>query len=586
MNQEERRRKMLLEAYLTSYFRENQGLRLGESTVISNKVHGNHPDYPGTIHIYTNLDAGRHYLKNNSENDTIHMDVFHEAASLDPVYVARRVKTGLEDYLFLLHEQDRNGFPKDAVRKKSQTLCQAIYLKTAGGYGTVYDFAHRQVELVPAKARKPQNHVHLLFSMDTRFYNGILFIAEAVELAILNQGYEIRRVEKIEHCRKPSVDESDRAMGIALPGFNTPDSKKHRTRQNQLQIILDLSDSFGSIENAARFLESLTKTKNLFLGSHARKHKDGSLAQTLLELSHAGLVKKGPLSSFMLTEEGQTLRDFIRAHQKELEAQVRKSIRRYKISHHHYKSWRHSQLKARQNQLIDPKKIVARKEQAWISDIAIPETIVKAAIRTFPANLSTLRIKKEDLMVYGQKSHAPIDTCLAIDCSGSMTGDKIKAVDYLARHFLLTSKEKISVVTFQETTSKIAVPFTKNYQKLEEGLSSIVPGGLTPLAKGIVACAGLIKNKKSRNPLMVLITDGIPNYPLWTTDAKKDALKAVKMIAENKIRLVCIGVLPNEDFMTELAEAGRGNLYIVEALNQNSLLDVVSREWADYKYSR
>jgi len=195
-------------------------------------------------------------------------------------------------------------------------------------------------------------------------------------------------------------------------------------------------------------------------------------------------------------------------------------------------------------------------------------------------------IKKKDIKVFGKKSFAPIDTCLAIDCSGSMVGEKIRAVSYLAEHFLLTSKEKVSVLAFQEMTARVVVPFTKSYQKLQDGLRTIQPEGLTPLAKGIVESIQLINRKRARNPLLVLITDGIPNFPLWTTDARKDALKAARMITENKIRLVCIGVIPNEDFMKELAAEGRGNLYIVDELNKNSLVDVVTMEWEQYKYSK
>jgi len=86
--------------------------------------------------------------------------------------------------------------------------------------------------------------------------------------------------------------------------------------------------------------------------------------------------------------------------------------------------------------------------------------------------------------------------------------------------------------------------------------------------------------------LLILITDGIPNFPLWTTDAEKDALKAAEIIAENKIRFVCIGVIPNEEFMKKLAANGRGNLYIVDELNKDSLVDVVTQEWEQYKYSK
>jgi len=223
---------------------------------------------------------------------------------------------------------------------------------------------------------------------------------------------------------------------------------------------------------------------------------------------------------------------------------------------------------------------------AFGSAYGLSETVVKAATRSYLAGVRPMRIKKDDIHLYGQKSFAPIDTLISIDCSGSMVGEKIRAVSYLAEHFLLTSREKVSLVTFQETASRVVTPFTKSYQKLQEGLRSLQPEGMTPLAKGIVESVELIKKKRARNPLMILITDGIPNFPLWTMDAQADALKAAEMIAEAKIRLVCIGVIPNEEFMRELARVSKGNLYIVDELDKNSLLDVVTHEWQRYKYSK
>jgi magnesium chelatase subunit D len=41
-----------------------------------------------------------------------------------------------------------------------------------------------------------------------------------------------------------------------------------------------------------------------------------------------------------------------------------------------------------------------------------------------------------------------------------MAGDKRQAACYLAEHLLLTGKEKVAVVTFQERNSQVVVPFT------------------------------------------------------------------------------------------------------------------------------
>ncbi len=582
MEYSERHRRMTLEHYLSAYFVKNQGVRLGETTVLSHKVHGNDPKAPGEIRIYTDQDAGRYYLKENDDNLVLHMDVFHEPASLDPVYVARRIWQGVESYFLQLRDENRTEYSKDKVTELTRNLAQRIILRTAGGTGNIFELSSRSVELVPEKARKPETHVHLLFSVEPKFFDSLLFIADAVEQAIGNQGFEIRRVEKIIHCEKEMETKSGLGIGLGLPGFNSPEAQGYRAQQNRLQIIMNLAGAFGSVEDAARFLESLTTAGNIFLGSFAKKHGDGDLKQTLLDLSNQNLVKKGRFA-FILTDEGKAIRDFIRNHQKELEAQVRKSIRRYQIVKHNYRTYRNSELKSRKSQLTDHKKVVNQVDQAWVSDIAIPETVVSASARSYLEGEPRMTIKKKDIKVFGKKSFAPIDTLIAIDCSGSMVGEKIRAVSYLAEHFLLTSKEKVSVVAFQETGARVVVPFTKNYQKLQDGLRTIQPEGLTPLAKGIVESINLIKKKRARNPLLILITDGLPNYPLWTIDAKKDALKAAGMIAENKIRLVCIGVIPNESFMEELASIGQGNLYVVDELDKNSLVDVVTQEWKQYK---
>ncbi len=582
MENAERHRRMTLEHYLTAYFMKNQGVRLGETTVLSHKVHGNDPKAPGEIKIYTDQDAGRYYLKQEQDDLVLHMDVFHEPASLDPVYVARRIWQGVEHYFNQLRDEHRTEISKDMVTELTRDLARKIVLRTAGGTGNIFDLSSRNVELVPEKARQPQTHVHLLFSVEPKYYDSVLFIADAVEQAIMNQGFEIRRVEKIIHCEKEMETKPGMGIGLGLPGFNTPEAQEYRAQQNRLQIIMNLAGAFGSVEDAARFLESLTTTGNIFLGSFAKKHGDGDLKQTLLDLTNQNIVKKGRFA-FILTEEGKAVRDFIRNHQKELEAQVRKSIRRYQVVRHNYRTYRNSELKSRKSQITDHKKVVGWTDRAWMSDIAIPETVVRASARSYLEGLPHMTIEKKDIRIYGKKSFAPIDTCIAIDCSGSMVGEKIRAVQYLAEHFLLTSKEKVSVVSFQERNARVVVPFTKSYQKLQDGLRTLQPEGLTPLAKGIVECIQLIKKKRARNPLLVLITDGIPNFPLWTMDAKEDALKAAEMIGENKIRLVCIGVIPNESFMEKLAEVGKGNLYVVDELNKNSLVDVVTQEWKQYK---
>jgi magnesium chelatase subunit D len=210
--------------------------------------------------------------------------------------------------------------------------------------------------------------------------------------------------------------------------------------------------------------------------------------------------------------------------------------------------------------------------------LAVPETVIQALKNSYLRGDNHFSIKKQDLHYYEKKSYVPIDICLLIDASGSMAGDKRQAACFLAEHLLLTGKEKVAVVTFQERGSNVVVPFTRKQMVLKQGLATINPAGLTPMADGIVSAVNLIKNSKVRNPMLVLITDGIPNIPLWTLDAKADALEAAALIAKEKIRFICIGVEAHRFYLEKLAEKAEGVVYLVDDLNKDNLINIVRME--------
>jgi len=72
--------------YLTLYFGQNQGVRLGESTVVSLKAHARMPEkrIKGQIKILLNRDAGKVFLDFVDEGRVIHLDVFHRPGKVDP----------------------------------------------------------------------------------------------------------------------------------------------------------------------------------------------------------------------------------------------------------------------------------------------------------------------------------------------------------------------------------------------------------------------------------------------------------------------------------------------------------------------
>jgi magnesium chelatase subunit D len=223
-------------------------------------------------------------------------------------------------------------------------------------------------------------------------------------------------------------------------------------------------------------------------------------------------------------------------------------------------------------------KTIRLSNRSWSGDLAVPETVMQAKKASFLRNDSRLTITKEDLFIYRKRSYVPVDICLVIDASGSMAGEKRQAACYLAEHLLLTGKEKVAVVTFQEMRANVVVPFTRRQQDLVRGLNRIRPGGMTPLADGIVTAVDLVSSSRTHNPTLVLITDGNPNYPLWSFDPEKDALEAARRIPDNKIRLICIGVEANRNFLERLAEAAQGKLFVVDDLNRSNLINIVKHE--------
>ena len=166
---------------------------------------------------------------------------------------------------------------------------------------------------------------------------------------------------------------------------------------------------------------------------------------------------------------------------------------------------------------------------------------------------------------------------MIIDASASMAGFRLRNAKYLAKHLVLKPHTRISILAFQEKEVTAFVPFTKNYEMMEEGINKIVATGLTPLAlaldKGIV----YMTKQNLKNPLIMLITDGIPTVSLWTTDPINDAITAAGKIAKNKINFCCIGLQPNKDCLIKVTDGAKGKLYVLDELNRDILVEVARK---------
>ncbi|MGB9792025.1 MAG: vWA domain-containing protein [Thermacetogeniaceae bacterium] len=533
-----------------------QGFRLGESTVISYFIHKINRKRPEEVQIFVNRDAGLELAQENSPCQVIHLDVFHEPARVEAYSLAQTITEAVRIY------QNKSQF-------YTQDLSKRIHLETGTGTGTLEELTSKRRNTYRGKNK---NHVHVLLRRFTQSELVLIpYIVDAIETELANQGVEIRKVERILHIEGG-------AMG-SLPAFLT--AKFNPLQRRLWRQASFLTSVLSSPEDVIEFLQAFQPGLFRQKQSLAQlRNKHGNLRELLTALEQAGLIRRGIVRD-VLTPEGTDLLNFVIQHQRELESQMCKLLRSVPIPRSKYFSVRktRTRTRARDKSYRYAGKTAAPMKDSWVESIAVPETIIEAAKRKFTEKRNSFFIKREDIRVHQKVVSKPIDICLLIDGSASMSGPKMKAAWLLAEHLLLTTRDKVAVVVFQEKQGRIVTPFTRNYTRLKLGLRSIQPRGMTPLAEGINEAIKLIKNRPVHNPLLILITDGIPTYSRYTINPEEDALKAASRLRELRIKVICIGVESNRRFLEKLAEHADANLYIVENLeDQAALIEIARRE--------
>ena len=415
---------------------------------------------------------------------------------------------------------------------------------------------------------KKKNHVHILITdLLPAHYTLIPCLVDTVESELLKQEIEIRKVENIVH-----VEKREETQPLTFIGLRPEEYKLWNLAMSLSTILSGPDDVIELLQNFQpgpfRRKQPLSNLRN----------RNGNLRGLILGMTEIGLIKRGWFAD-TLTKEGHELLNFMLQHKNELEAQLRRMIRKLPVPQGKYKSIRNTHLKSRQKQYSYVSKTTTLMKDTWLGSIAIPETMIEAAKKKIIEKRPYYRITREDIRVHEQEITQPVDMCLVLDGSASMVGPKMKALRYLVEHLFLVTRDKVAVVVFQGRQARVAVPFTRNYSRLKAGLKSLQPQGLTPLADGLVQTVKLIKNRQVRNPLLILITDGIPTTGKWTINAKEDALKAAEKIKETRAKLICIGVASNQEFLKELAEKADGNVYILDNLEDHAtLIEIVHKE--------
>ena len=553
-------------------FRMGRGLRIGETTVISRKVHVIYPAEPDETKIIVNQDAGRVFYSRRKENEILHIDTFHEICEINHRRVADAVKQGVHEYYrnLMLHHAKGFMFPT-AIE-----LLNLIDMQTGSGGGRVSGSLNYGKKYSLRRAH--YNHVHLAAMLPNNCLAAVFYIVSAVETELANQGVEIRKVERISHLE--GEGKADLSPYSSIFDSHLNESEQSPTdlnwdslnKESQVDAVASMAEEFGGRINMTEILESLTSSGSV---SKEIRYDVGDLDEIIERLTSLQLIER-EMDKFRLTAKGMQVRGILTSYASEIEAAIRRLIRKMPLVKK-YPQYEEGRFYKRTSREIPGFAKTARplNEGEWCDTLAIPETILNSLARCRAENTAQFRLRREDIQVYRRRPTQLPEICLLIDASASMVGKRIRAAKYLIRHLAMTCQVKISVLTFQERDVKIHIASTRSKRAIERGVQKIQPQGLTPLAAGIVDTLGFIKAKRLKDVLLILITDGIPTMNRWTADPARDALTAAKNIAEDKIAFMCVGLQPNRDFLSRLVEIAHGKLYIVDEFDKDILINLV-----------
>ena len=558
---------------LLTYIRRNLGVRIGQSTVLSQKVHTVDPRQPEIVTILQNADAGKVFYRRVKSGQIFHFDVFHECGSADHRKVAKAIAKSIETYNF--HQSMVNGVFFQNQSTVVRPDCFDVQTSTGGGRVTGSLEYGKKLSLRKAH----ENHVHVAGMLVPEHLACAFYVVRAIESVIMDSGLELRANEGLTHVEtqggsgadlSPYSDQSDSFLQEKNVDHDSPAVKHQQFLQDATELTeemnsaKDLYDALSAIDrDDPRMFNSLCETP-------AQKER---ICQSL---SGMGImtIKEGKPE---LTQYGQELKAFLARRLPDVESYIRKMYRLLK-------PYAAQPGRTKSNRAVGEGGTGRRiAVENMVGEISLPETIQAAASRMAASPGGMLRIGEGDIRRSARLTRSKTEICILIDASASMAGQRMNAAKYLVRHLLLSTPDKISVVTFQEDRATVQVPFTRDYMSAQRSLKEISAIGATPLGLGITTCLRYMDEVKPKQPLIVLVTDGVPTFADVSKDPVQDALNAAKLIKEKGYGFTCIGLRPHKDYLCKLAQAAGGSIYMLEELEKQAL---VRTAWQEHYLGR
>jgi len=150
---------------------------------------------------------------------------------------------------------------------------------------------------------------------------------------------------------------------------------------------------------------------------------------------------------------------------------------------------------------------------------------------------------------------------LAVDCSGSMEGDKLAQAKRGAVEFAKEAQKKgywTGLITFDTSATHLCSP-QRDIAVLQKTIESVVASGTTNMTHVIELAVEELHSKKGKR-VLVIVTDGAP-------DSARTALKAAQQAKKEGIDIITVGT-EDADYAFLKRLASRNELATVVASKQ------------------
>jgi magnesium chelatase subunit D len=540
---------------LLGIFKSEKGARIGQSTVCSQKMHSFHPESPEEINILQDFDAGQAFYQRVETGSIYHLDIFHQCGQVDHIQAAIKIQQVIEVYNrhYILGKKGLSG-------KNDIVKADFIDIQTSTGGGRITGKLNFGKKLSLRKAHS--NHVHLTAMISPIHLACLIYIIMAVENIILSSNLELRCNEKIRNIKGANRQKNDLTAYI---------DKSDSLLQGQNH---DLTFEPGQGAQDAEYINSSDEALNLQEFSEKNDKRNGKskpngivnscrAAEAFLQ---EGMIELTGNHISAAVEEDNKFNVYLEEQLPKIEAHLQKVVWEAKCLCK--QSDKSKMLKNKLGWPLGKNKSYNENKEKQHGDLATAEMIHAAARRMIENGEKTFKILHDDIRYFTRKKRGKIEFCLLIDASSSMEGQRIQVAKLLVRRLFFSTNDCISVIVFQQNRAWLQVPFTHDFRELEQKLEEIKAYGETPLALGLTACLRYIEQERARNPIIILITDGVPTLGTVSSDPVYDALQVARKIKSNNYGFTCIGLKPHLAYLKQLSEVAGGSIYAVENLSE------------------